>query len=317
MRLTSGNLDEIAKLATKRNTDDSMYVELHAPWRVQDTIDENLALLGRFDDGILPIAETPATRLSAEEVGALAYAYAVGRVERGIATRLVEEAKRRGPSAMALCAEGFLLESAPTPDPGTALRMYEQAAQLAPERVEPRLMWARALVRAGRTAEASPLLDEILAREPENALALGMRMRVHGTAGLWAAAWADGKVLVSLPVSRFEKEFWGEAAVNAMASGHTAEGLELMREYLAWNPLATREWAVYEEVLRRAGRTAEADEAKRNLDASLKNGMILAHRGARYEMRFGSKETAKNLLESVLQRDPNNAAARRDLEALR
>ena len=45
--------------------------------------------------------------------------------------------------------------------------------------------------------------------------------------------------------------------------------------------------------------------------------MILAHRGARYEMRFGSKETAKNLLESVLERDPGNAAARRDLEALK
>ena len=139
---------------------------------------------------------------------------------------------------MALCAEGFLLESAPAPDPDTALRMYEQAARMAPERIEPKVMWARALVRAGRTAEASPLLDEILALQPKNALALGMRMRVNGTAGRWAAAWEDGKVLVGLPVSRFESEFWGEAAVNAMASGHTAEGLELMRKYLSWNPMA-------------------------------------------------------------------------------
>ena len=317
MRLTSDNLGEIATLATKRNTDDSMYVELHAPWRIQDSIDENVALVARFDDGVLPIAETPAAPLPADEVGALAYAYAVGRIERGIATRLVAEAKRRGLSALALCAEGFLLESAATPDPGTALRMYEQAAQLAPDRIEPKLLWARSLVRAGRTAEASPLLDEILAREPQNALALGMRMRVNGMAGRWAAAWADGKVLVSLPVSRFEKEFLGEAAVNAMASGETEEGLALMQQFLSWNPLATREWEVYEQTLRRSGRTAEADAAKRNLDAAVTNTILLAHRGARYEMRFGSKETARKLLESVLERDPDNAAARRDLDSLR
>ncbi len=142
-------------------------------------------------------------------------------------------------------------------------------------------------------------------------------MRVNGAAGRPAAAWADGKVLVGLPATRFEREFWGEAAVNAMASGQTAEGLELMQKFLSWNPMAIREWEVYEEILRRSGRTAEADVAKRNMEAAIRNQMLLAHRGARYEMRFGSKETAKRLLESVLERDPDNAAARRDLDALR
>ncbi|MCU0230962.1 MAG: tetratricopeptide repeat protein [Acidobacteria bacterium] len=317
MRLTSDDLGEIAKLATRRNTDDSMYVELHAPWRIQDSIDENLKLLARFDSGVLPVAETPAAPLPAEAVGSLAFSYAAGRVERGIATRLVAEAKRRGPSGMALVAEGFLLESAPEPDSGTALRLYEQALQLSPERVEPKLMLARALVRGGRGEDALPLLDAVLAAEPRNALALGMRMRVNGTAGRYGAAWADGRLLVDLPASRFEKEFVGEAAVNAMASGEVATGLALMQQFLSWNPLAVREWEVYEQILRREGRTAEADTARRNREAALRNQVLLAHRGARYEMRFGSKETAKQLLESVVQRDPNNAAARRDLDALR
>jgi spermidine synthase len=317
MRLTSDDLGEIARLATQRNTDDSMYVELHAPWRIQDTLDENVKLLERFDSGILTVAETAAPPLSAEQVGALAFSYAAGRIERGTATRLVAEAKRRGPSGMALCAEGFLLESAPQPDPGTALRMYEQAVQLAPDRVEPKIMLARALVRGGRGAEALPLLDAVLAADPRNALALAMRMRVNGAAGRYSAGWADGKLLVSLPVSRVEKEFVGEAAVLAMASGQTAEGLELMKGFLESNPLALSEWEVYEEILRRNGRNAEADVARRNRAAAVRNQVLLAHRSARYEMRFGNKETARQLLESVVQRDPGNTAAQRDLDALR
>ncbi|MCU0222948.1 MAG: fused MFS/spermidine synthase [Acidobacteria bacterium] len=316
MRLTSDDLAQVATLATHRNTDDSMYVELHAPWRIQDTIDENVKLLERFNSGILPVAEAGASPLSAEQVGALAYFYAAGRIERGTATRLVAEAKRRGPSGMALCAEGFLLESAPQPDPGTALRMYEQAVQMAPDRVEPKIMLARALVRGGRGAEALPLLDTVLAADPRNALALGMRMRVNGQAGRYSAGWADGKVLAGLPVSRFEKEFVGEAAVLAMASGQTEDGLALMADFLRWNPLALREWEVYEEILRRNGRTAEADTARRNREAAVRNQVLLTHRSARYEMRFGSKEIAKQLLESVVQREPDNKAARKDLEAL-
>jgi spermidine synthase len=317
MRLTSDNLAEIASLATMRNTDDSMYVELHAPWRIQDPVDENVRLLERVGSGVLPVAETREAPLAAEEVGALAFAYAVGRNDRVIAQRLADEALRRGPSAMALCARGFMFESGPSPDPGAAYRFYEQAELLAPERVEPRLMRARWLLRDGRAEEALPLLDSAIARDPTSGLALGMRMRVHGIAGRTAAAWADGKVLVGLPETRLGRNFWGEAAVAALASGHTEEGLSVMRSYLEWNPLATREWEVYEDVLRRAGRTAEADVARRNLQAAIRNNLIRAHRNARFQLHFGDKESARKQLQAILERDPGYVPAQRDLDSLR
>lgn len=317
MRLVPGEIDAIAEISPQWNTDDSMYVELSAPWRLHESADENIELLGRFTSGILPVAETPSSPLSAEEVGDLALSYAVGRIEYDIARRLVAESKRRGPSGLALCAEGFMLESGSPEEVQRASALYEEAERLVPGRVEPKILQARWLVRAGRIDDALPLLDAVLAVRPSEPLALAMRMRIHGMAGRYAEAWRDGEKLVSHPGVRFEREFWGEAAVNALASRHTEEGLELMREYLAWNPLATREWQVYESVLRDAGRTEEADRAHANYLAAIRNNLILAHRDARWDMRFGSKDAAKTLLQQILARDPAYEAARQDLESLR
>lgn len=317
MRLVSSDIDAIVPLSPGLNTDDSMYVELRAPWRLHESADDNLALLGRFSSGILPLAETSSAPLPAEEVGDLALSYAVGRIEYDIARRLVAESKRRGASGLALGAEGFMLESGSPEEVQRAPALYLEAERLSPDRLEPKILRARWLVRAGRIEEALPLLDEVLAIRPDEPLALAMRMRIHGMAGRWAEAWQDGERLVSHPGVRFEREFWGEAAVSALASGHAEQGLALMKEFLEWNPLATREWEVYENVLRNLGRTEEADRARSNYLAAVRNNLILAHRDARWDMRFGSKDSAKNVLTQILARDPAYEAARQDLEALR
>ncbi|MBP7621644.1 MAG: hypothetical protein KA745_11800, partial [Gemmatimonadales bacterium] len=317
LRLLPSDISEIARAATEINTDDSMFIELHAPWVLHESPEANLALLARFQQGVLGVAEAPgAEHLSAEQLGELAFAYALPRGEAAIGRRLAEEADRRGGSASAMVMRSELAQRESQQQPAVTLGTLDEAVNLDPAAFWPRFHRGRLHYFLARYAEALSDADELAARYPHDTRGLQLRLRTLGALGRFQDAAKQAETLLASPRGQFEKRIWADAAVALAAVGQLEQGIAQMERFLAAQPFSPNEWNVLAEMYRQSGRAQDAERARANAGISERNQLLLAHRSARWEARFGSRDRAAALLKSILERDPAYVAAREDLESL-
>ncbi len=316
VRLTSDDVAALAGAARHRNTDDSMFVELHTPWLVHESSAQNFDMLAGVNSGVLPLAESGGARLSAEEVGRLALAYAAARDNLDIAARYAALAEARGPSAAALTARAELLRREHATLPAAAEKL-DQAVALDPALPETRDLRARLLEMRRRPAEALTEAVAGTAAAPRDARLVHRRLRLESITGANDAAWATAQALMALPGARFEFPMWADSGIAAVRAGHLDQGLRWLEQYLAVEPFSATKWEALADAYTRAGRAADAARALRNRQTAIANNVRTRHRDARWEARFGSKERAAELLRSILEVDPSYAPAKRDLDGLR
>jgi tetratricopeptide (TPR) repeat protein len=202
-----------------------------------------------------------------------------------------------------------------------------------------RLRLARVLANAGRIAEARPVIDSVVARDPENVGAVELQWRILLAAKEWKAAVRTGGVLVALDSSLATRDFYvrmiaaadagGDApAAAALATlgvtrfpnddelavlevellrrtGESGRALAAVDRLLARNPRAPNAW------LLKARLEAEAGTAADSVMALLRSGLDHGEDRAavsQYAMSFGRAETKDTTAASKL--DPLRTAIR-------
>lgn len=315
VRLTSDDVRTLAGESRRRNTDDSMFVELHTPWLVHESSAQNFDMLARVSSGVLPVAESGGARLSADEVGRLALAYAVARDNLDVAGSYAAAAEARGPSAAALTARAEILRRAHDTLPAAAAKL-EDAVALDPALPEARDLRARLFEMRRRPEQALAEAELGTTAAPRDARLVHRRLRLQSITGANDAAWATAQALMALPGARFEFPMWADSGIAAVRAGRLDQGIRWLEQYLAVEPYSATKWEALADAYTRAGRTSDAARALRNRQAAIANNVRTRHRDARFEARFGSKERAAELLRSILEVDPSYAAAKQDLDAL-
>lgn len=315
IRLLPEDVAALAREATVVNTDDSMFIELHTPWLVGRGPQEPQLLPPRTGTA-LDVAERSGARLSADDVGQLALSFVVLRNEKDVAARLVEESRRRGPSAAALSAEAMLAWTANPPDRGRALALLDQAVALAPQAFEPRLLRARWRWEQDRPDQFDVALADLgvaLAARPGDWRAINMKLLLENRLGRSAGARADADVLLATALAPVDPDVWAQAATADANLGRFDEAIRKLEKSLEIRPYAAARWRLLAAWRRQVGQMAAAQVAEENAATTRRDGVLNLHIEARREALFGSPAKARKMLEDLLAVDPGYSPAREDL----
>ncbi len=315
VRLLPEDVARLASEATTVNTDDSMFVELHAPWLVGQQRPDQRLLPPRTGTA-MDVAERAGARLSPDEVGQLALSFVVLRNERDVAERLIAEARRRGPSAAALSAEAMLAWTADPPNPARALQLLDQAVDLAPGAFEPRLLRARWRWEQSHEDQFDLALADVgaaLAAQPGDWRALDLRLQILNRLGRGAEALPDADALLKTPWASLDADVWADAAVADANRGQFDEAIRRLSKSLEIRPTTAARWKLLAALRRQVGQADAAREAEDNAAIARRNAVINLHIEARREALFGSTNRAREMLENLLTVDPTYAPAREDL----
>lgn len=316
LRLLPEEIRALARAAKVMNTDDSMYVELHAPWVLHQPQEENHKLFTGFRKGVLPVADGAERALDSQTLGQLALAYLEARRQPGIADELAREAESRGRSSAGLIA-GYLLsrkKSSAAPDAASVL--MDQAVALAPEAFEPRFYRAQQRIEGGRFPAALEDLETALTARPGDLRALRMRMRLLSQLERPVDARRDAEALLGSKLAVNDPEVLAEAAIAAAACMRFDDAIREMKRFLELRPFSPREWEYLAEVHKLAGHPSEAESAQYNAAKARKNQMTFSLRAVRREAGLGSKATALELLKAILEQEPNSMEAKAELSRL-
>ncbi len=316
LRLLPEEIQEFARKAPEINTDDSMYVELLAPWMLHQPAEENQKLFDGFRRGVLPIADGPERALDSQTLGQLAIAYLEARHQPGIAEELAREAKSRGSSAAGLIAGYLLSRKKGLPEPDAAGALLDQAAELAPEGFEPRYFRARQRIEGRRYPEALEDIEVALKARPGDLRVLRLRMQLLSELERPIEARKDAEALLGSKLALNDPEVWADAAIVAAACKRFDDAIREMKRFLEVRPFSPREWEYLAEMYKSIGSAGKADGARSNAEKARKNQMIFSLRAVRREAELGSKTTALELLRAILEQEPNSAEAKAELSRL-
>ncbi len=299
------------------NTDDAMFVELHAPWVGAGGAAEQKRLIASRTSS--PLALLGGGLADPEALGELALSFVVQRDERAIARTLIDAAGARGGAAAALAADAMLAATATPPDPARAAALLDEAVARNPRSFAARFLRARLGFESGRLEAFRGALadaEAALAAVPGDWRALHLRLQLNNALGDAAGARADAEALLATPLAPLFPDLWADAALAAAGLHRWDDAVREMRVFLDHRPNAPAQWRVLAGWLESAGRTADARAALSNAELATRNLLLSAHANARREALFGSRERAKQMLQSILRRDPSYAAAKADLDAM-
>jgi len=306
-------VDELIGDAVESNTDDSMFIELTAPWRLYSSASE-LDRLTSFDLGILPLLGRGA---DSGEIAELALSHLWFRSDPTMAWAVGREARLRGdsPELRILEAE-WLVESDPR---GSAAGLQQLGEVLT---VEPELFlanYARARFLYGQRIHLGQALSDVdraLRARPRNWPARRLRLNILILLERWPEARAEAETLLASPYVEADTRLWADGALLAGALGRHEQGIREMRKYFEYSAFSSDEWAWMAKSLRTLGREREAAEADETVRRINHNRSRYGHRHALWQELGGSAEEAIQTLQQVVRMDPEYEAARVDLARL-
>jgi Tfp pilus assembly protein PilF len=166
---------------------------------------------------------------------------------------------------------------------------------------------ARALLGAGRVAEAEALLRRVLAAGGADAQAihlLGFLLATRGQA-------AEGTALIdrSLAMEPRNPGFLANRAQVLLLLGRVEEAERDAARATAFEPGLAQAWLVRAQALRRLGRRDESATAARRALHDAQQGAAAAYHLALLALESGDRAAAEIGLASVLERNPRHAAA--------
>lgn len=323
LQITPREIDTLAGDASGPvNTDDSMFVELRAPWTIYNDAALNLRQIDAHRNGVLAIldrAGEPA--LPPRLLGELAYSSLARRENMQISAAALARAAAAGRTgaAAATVAEAILRDQDLAADqrPARARALLDEALATDPQDVTARSLRAALRYYAGELPGAYEDASAVLAADPERFPIRQLRVRVQGAMGRFPEAWSDARPLLSPGLADLHPSLWSTASPAAAASGDLAAAAEAMQRFLTLEPHSEPEWRILGEIQRSRGRAGLARVAEANAGRAGRNTTALLHREALRQAAFGSPENARRLLETVIARDPSNQRAREELERLR
>lgn len=315
LRLMPDDLIGWARTTRKINTDDSMYVELRAPWLLGHENNAVLDAIGQTAGAIWNLPAGVGGPLSAEELAQLAWSTTMLRGELPHARRLIDAAAARGGSPAATALAG-LLSSTERGRPEQFGPLLDQARQAAPDDWMVRGARARVLMQLQQPAEALPHVESALATTTDPTRERRLRQQVLTALQRWEDALADAQQLLAAPAGRFDQPLWGEAGLLATRCKRWPLAIEQLERYLQAEPYAQDCWTALAIAYDATGRPNDAARARRNHDLAVANQQLLVHRRARRVARFGAKADAIDILRELLRVHPGYRAGADDLARL-
>jgi spermidine synthase len=312
LRLTPAEIEVLAGNASAPNTDDNMFVELRAPWRLYAPSREVRAAFERFTRGVLSLY---GPRLGADELAEISLSHLWVRDDPDMARELGAESQRRRATARGLVA-GAEWRLRNDPDDAVALERLDQALAAAPDDFHARYARAKWLARRDRLDEALEDVDRALAAQPERWAARRLRMDLLLVMRRHEEARAEAERLLASPYAEFDRKLLADAALLAGVLGDFERGLSEMRRYLDTAPDSPEEWTWTARALGALGRADEARQAEVNAERAERNTVRKAHRRARWLELIGEHEEARRGLRWVVERAPDYEPARLDLRRL-
>jgi spermidine synthase len=322
VRLLPGDITALGARAPVANSDDNLRIELDTPRMLHvETVMPNWSA---FDEiaprGALPLLRATGEPLDAALLGRLALAYAQRRGATPVAMQLLRAAGEKGERSGAAIAAAVLLarEMDGRVSLDDQLASLDEAVALAPDDVEVRLVRADLRLEAERFDDALADAGAVLSTDPGVLRAQAIRVRALSALERNEEARAALAPLLGSPLLGFDPELQQYEGRLDVATGRFAEAVPALERYLrdqnsnwveGWNLLA----AAYEAL----GRPDEAARASRNAAATSRNQAILLHRQARAASWRGDADASAGLLDMVLTLEPENQAARDDLDRLR
>ena len=305
--LGSDDLRQLAGEARTVNTDDSMFVELDAPWHVYDDTPETSLLILERGRGL-------GGHFDAEDLawGPLAVAYLARRDLASLAQDCATRAGAQGDRAHLAAYEALAMIRA-DPERGLdALARLDEAVAADPQAFTPR--FERAFLRCQAQLYEQGLADiEILRQiDPEHLEVRHLRAKTLAVLERHAEARAEFEALVASPLAELDPHVWAEAAFLAPPLGKFEAAAQELRTYLELAPYSPREWSMLAQVYEHQGEERLRAQAETNASIARRNQIREIHRAARWQARFTSVEEALETIDFVLRMAPDYEPALAD-----
>lgn len=315
LRLMPSDLTAWAAKAAQANTDDSMYVELKAPWLIRRDAPDVSNAIDAAPGELWKLRAGNGPALDPNALADLAWSNMGLRADMRQVKKLLNEALDRGASPRSAAIAGLvrLLEK---PDSVEALRTLDAAGQAAPDDWIVRSCQARALLKLQRYEQAIPHADAAITLSHGDTREIRLRQQLLTKLGRVDLALRDAEAGVAAPYALFEKTIWGESGMLAAQAGQPDLAVQRLEHYLLLESQADNSWLALAAAYTKLGRTSEADRARRNAATAVQNQVLLVHRRARRIARFESSKAAIDLLRELTKVHPEYAPAAADLRAL-
>lgn len=315
LRLTPADLAAWAGRAERANTDDSMFVELRAPWLIRRGGEDFVRAVDAAAGAVWALPAGAGPPMDSTRLADLAWSNIALRGDLQQATRVIREALKGGGAPRAWAVAGLLF-TIQKPDAPDGPRLLDAAVRAAPDDRIVRSAQARALFRRQRDDEALEHAEAAVAAAPGDPREIRLRQQVLAKLGRNAEALRDAEVGVAAPHARFEKTIWEDAGFLAARVGRWDLAAQRLERYVALEPHAVEAWKILAQAYTALNRTADAARASRNALIAAEDQLRLTHRRARRIARFESKESAINLLRELTRAHPEYAPAAEDLRKL-
>ncbi|MDQ7006503.1 MAG: fused MFS/spermidine synthase [Acidobacteriota bacterium] len=316
MRLDDEAVHDLARKAPIINTDSSMFVELRTPWSLNENPDEVWNAVEADDRAVARVLEQALGRVSAEQWARLARSYVRRRLNPKIASLLLARAQAAGGSPAILSAQAALEAFSRQADRLRLEALLDAAISGGDLDFETFEQRAELRIERGDLDGALQDLDRCLQLRPEYWPALRARLRVLGSLGRGAEAFAVAERLLNSPMVRLAPRTRAEAAVAAAVVGRFDVAIAEMQRFLEHSPISPQEWQMLARFHQDAGQPKEARRAEAQARKAAYNQTVMAFRFAMSEELSGRHDAARALLENITRRDPGFAPAHRALEEL-
>ena len=312
-------LRALAETSSEVNTDDSMFVELEAPWHLYENQLGISPLLGEFllplSKGILPMLERSSAEFPELLLEELGVSYLEQRFYPPLMNRVLEQYRETsGPQfGDVMKAQELLLQNRP---PSEALALLNGAVNAQRDEFLPRYLRGRLSFENNYYEQALPDLERALELRPNHYSAQYARMQCLTAAERIGEASVLAEELIETPLVESTWQLVAEASFFAMEAGRPEVAIERMQRYLQLVPYSPKEWQILAGWLGGAGRISEQREAQENAELAYKNQVRHYRWIARWHERFGELEDARPAIENALQLDPTNEGALADRERM-
>ncbi|MFN7966112.1 MAG: fused MFS/spermidine synthase [Acidobacteriota bacterium] len=315
LRLSDEDTKALAANASFPNTDDSMFIELRAPWLLHTSQTVNHALIESFTSSLAALWQR-ATIGDPQSRADLALGYLLARGDRAMCSAILGPPVAEEDVRLAAVRLVLAQQSSNTSTGNDLERVIDRALEESPKNVE--LLLLRGEQRRLRGDALGGLDDasRALALAPSDPRARLLRLRNLGALGRFAEAVDDANALSTAPYADYARETIPTCAVLLAGAGRLDQGISLMQRFVDFVRDCPAEWQLLGVMLRQRGRVAEADSADRNATIAARNQMHAYHRQALLALRKGDRAAAVSLLRQLRQLHPGYKPAIDELTRL-
>ena len=311
LRLAPEDLERAALEAPVVNDDDNLFVELHSPRLLYEDRSDQLQLaIAQAPPAAIRVYEAGGSRLDPDDLAELALAWAERDPVAGAAA--VETARARGVYGPLTAAEWLLADEESRP-----ARLQRLDESIGAGSATESALRVRAWLRADEDpAAALADVERFLERRPWSGSGLRLRARLLMDLGRHEDAEQDLAALEAFDPANRDTDLLAIRARTRESAGDPrgaawalARTLEVYPEVESIQHLA----ALY----RQAGDDGAEAVALRDADRAQRNTVLRLHRAARHRLWEGHQDAARELLDLLVQLDPDYEPARRELAELR